>query len=77
MPKLIQHNEALNMLEELAQLAFMRSSDIILLKRATQILSAIEEHDIQLGYDTDEDEVANDNDGLDPEDYQQYGEFNE
>lgn len=77
MPKLIQHNEALNMLEELAQLAFMRSSDIILLKRATQILSAIEEHDIQLGHDTDEDEVANDNDGLDPEDYQQYGEFNE
>jgi hypothetical protein len=77
MPKLIQHNEALNMLEELAQLAFMRSSDIILLKRATQILSAIEEHDIQLGYDTDQDEVANDNDGLDPEDYQQYGEFNE
>lgn len=77
MPKLIQHNEALNMLEELAQLIIIRSSDIVLLKRADQILSAIEEHDIQLGQDTDDDEAANDNDGLDPEDYQQYGEFNE
>lgn len=77
MSKLIQHNDALNMLEELAQLVIIRSSDIVLLKRADQILSAIEEHDIQLGADTDEDEAANDNDGLDPEDYQQYGEFNE
>lgn len=78
MSKLIQHNDAINMLEELAQTIYIRSSDIILLKKASQILLAIEEHDIQLGLDADADEAAaNDNDGIDPEDAQHYGEFNE
>ena len=78
MSKLIQHNDAINMLEAFAQMVMLHSDNIILLKRADQILTAIEDHDFQLGLDTDADEAAaNDNDGIDPEDAEHYGEFNE
>lgn len=86
MSKLLQTNEAINMLEELAQLIMLRCPDIVLLRRANDVLTAIEQHDIELGEQEDERErIANDNDDIvddvqngPAEEYDnQYGEYNE
>ena len=86
MHKLLQTNDAINLLEELAQLVMVRSSDLVLLRRANDAINAIEQHDIAHGEEENERErVANDNDDFDAdetmigaEDYDnRYGEYNE
>jgi hypothetical protein len=84
--KLLQTNDAINMLEELAHLVMIHSDSIILLRRANDAIHAIEQHDLELGETEDERErVANDNSDIiddiqngPAEDYDiQYGEYNE